>query len=65
MRRLRRRRLDLTSLGGIPIGIGLVLLGQGLADGALESVLQATAGVIVFGGTLGAVLVSFSMAEVR
>ena len=61
MTRLRRRRLDLTSLGGLPVGIGLVLLGHGVADGAFQSVVQLTAGVIVLGGTLGAVLVSFSL----
>ena len=65
MNRLRRRRLDLTTLGGIPVGIGLVLLGQALEGGALRSVFQLTAALIVFGGTLGAVLVSFSLDEVR
>ena len=61
----RRGRLDLTSAGGIVIGVGLVLMGQVLEGGALRSVLQLTAAVIVFGGTLGAVLVSFSFDEVR
>ncbi len=64
MMRLRRRRLDLTSLGGLPVGIGLVLLGYGIADGSLQSVMHLTAAVIVLGGTLGAVLVSFSLDEV-
>lgn len=65
MKRLRRRRLDWTTLGGIPIGLGLVLLGQAIEGGTLRSVFQLTAALIVFGGTLGAVLVSFSLDEVR
>ena len=36
----RRGRIDLTSAGGIGIGVGLVLMGQVLEGGALESVLQ-------------------------
>lgn len=65
MKRVRRRRLDLATVGGIAIGLGLVLLGQVLEGGALRSVLQLTAAVIVFGGTFGAVLVSFSLDEIR
>ena len=47
------------------MGLGLVLLGLVLEGGALRSVFQLTAAVIVFGGTFGAVLVSFSFDEVR
>ena len=61
----RRGRIDLTSAGGIGIGVGLVLMGQVLEGGALESVLQLTAALIVFGGTFGAVLVSFTLDEVQ
>jgi chemotaxis protein MotA len=60
-----KRRLDLTSVAGIPVGIGLVLAGQVLEGGTLRSILQITAAVIVFGGTFGATLLSFSMKEVR
>jgi chemotaxis protein MotA len=60
-----RRRVDLTSVAGVPIGVGFILLGQILEGGSLSSILQLTAAVIVFGGTLGAVLVSFSLEEVR
>ncbi len=59
------RRFDLTSLVGIPIGLGLVLLGQVLEGGNARSILQVTAAVIVFGGTFGAVLVSFPFADVK
>jgi len=60
-----RRRLDLTSLAGVPIGIGLILVGQVLEGGTLRSILQVTAAVIVFGGTLGATLLSFSVKDVK
>ncbi len=58
------KRLDVTSMVGLPLGIGLILLGQAIEGGKLGSILQLTAAVIVFGGTFGAVLVSFSMKEV-
>src|SRR5262249_52030321 len=40
-----------------------VVGGQWLEGGRLESVLQLTAALIVFGGTLGAVMVSFPLAD--
>jgi chemotaxis protein MotA len=61
----RKRRLDLTSVLGVPVAVGCVLLGQVLEGGALASVLQLTAAVIVFGGTFGATMVSFSLAEIK
>lgn len=59
-----RRRLDISALAGIPVGVGLVLAGQAIEGGAAGTLVQAAAGLIVAGGTLGAVLVSFSAAEV-
>jgi chemotaxis protein MotA len=64
-RTTRPARYDLTTLLGVPIGIGMVLLGQVLEGGSAWSILQSTAAVIVFGGTLGAILVSFPFADVR
>lgn len=61
----RKRRFDLTAVMGLPVGIGLVLFGQILEGGRLGSILQLTAAIIVFGGTFGAVLVSFSLSDVR
>ncbi len=61
----RRRRLDLTTLAGVCLGFGLVLVGHGLEDGKLGSLVQGAAALIVFGGTAGAVLVSFPLHEVR
>src|SRR2546428_2886791 len=60
----RRRRLDLASILALPIGIVGVLVGQAIEGGAMRSRLQGAAALIVFGGTLGAVLISFSPAEV-
>jgi chemotaxis protein MotA len=61
----RRQRLDLTSVAGVPVGVGLILVGQLLEGGALRSLLQLAAALIVFGGTLGAVLLSFSIEDIR
>lgn len=59
-----KKRIDVASIGGLLIGVGCVLVGQALEGGTLRSVVQLTAAIIVFGGTLGATLVSFSRAEV-
>jgi chemotaxis protein MotA len=59
------RRPDLTSIVGIPLALGMILAGQFLEGGHVQSLVQLTAALIVFGGTLGAVLVSFSPAEMR
>jgi len=59
-----RRRSDLISLAGVPIAIGVVLLAQALDGGSARSLWQPTAALIVFGGTFGAVLVSFSVQAV-
>jgi chemotaxis protein MotA len=58
-------RIDFTSVASLPIGFGLILAGQALEGGVLRSILQLTAALIVFGGTLGAVLLSFSLSDVR
>jgi chemotaxis protein MotA len=57
--------VDLTSAIGVPVGLGLILVGQMLEGGTLQSLLQFTAAVIVFGGTLGAVLLSSPFEDVR
>ncbi|HVB37346.1 MAG TPA: flagellar motor protein [Vicinamibacterales bacterium] len=57
-------RVDFTSVAGVPVGIGLILIGQAIEGGSVGSLLQLTAALIVFGGTLGAVLLSFSLSDV-
>jgi chemotaxis protein MotA len=61
----RATRYDWTTMIGAPMAIALVLAGQALEGGSLGSILQGTAALIVFGGTLGAVLVSFPLEQVR
>ncbi len=59
-----KTRPDLTTLVGLPLGVGLILAGQAIEGGSFHSILQATAAFIVFGGTLGAVFVSFPLSDV-
>ena len=60
----KRFRLDIASTIGIPLAVGLILLGQALEGGSMRSIIQPTAALIVFGGTLGAVLISFSAVDI-
>ena len=64
-RRRGRLRLDFSSVVGVPIALGMVVLGQLLEGGTLESLTQLSAAVIVFGGTFGGVLVSYPLLELR
>jgi len=60
----RKRTLDLGSLATLPLGIVIVVAAQLLEGGAPRSLLQGAAGLIVFGGTTAAVLISYSPREV-
>ncbi|MEW5819813.1 MAG: flagellar motor protein [Cyanobacteriota bacterium] len=51
--------MDLSSILGVVVGIGCILVGQILEGGDPRSIMQITAAFIVFGGTIGATLVSF------
>jgi chemotaxis protein MotA len=53
--------VDKSSFGGIVLAIGGILAGLLLEGGNLRQVLQPTAAMIVFGGTLGAVLLQFPL----
>jgi chemotaxis protein MotA len=55
--------MDLTTVGGILFGFGMILLGQLLEGGHVGSIVQDTAAIIVFGGTIGAVMVSFPLKD--
>jgi len=63
-KRTRSPRFDTASILMLPAGILIVLGAQMLEGGAPQSLLQAAAGLIVFGGTTAAVLVSYSPHEV-
>ena len=54
--------LDKASLGGIILALGGVFAGLLLEGGNLGQILQPTAAMIVFGGTLGAVMLQFPLA---
>jgi len=51
--------MDKATLIGLFLGIGAVIGGQTLEGGHIGSIMQVTAAIIVFGGTLGAVFVSY------
>jgi chemotaxis protein MotA len=56
--------LDKASFGGIILAVGGILAGLLLEGGNLGQILQPTAAMIVFGGTLGAVMLQFPLAIV-
>ena len=58
-------RVDFGSLLGGPIAIGLILVGQAIEGGSVRTLLQLAAALVVFGGTFGAVLLSFGSADVK
>jgi chemotaxis protein MotA len=56
--------MDKATLIGLVLGIGAVIGGQALEGGSVGSIMQVTAAIIVFGGTFGAVFVSFPFNDV-
>lgn len=54
--------LDKASVSGIALAVGGILAGLLLEGGNLGQILQPTAAIIVFGGTLGAVMLQFPLA---
>ncbi len=54
-------RPDLVSIGGLVVAIGGILTGLLLEGGKITDVAQFTAGLIVLGGTLGAVMITTPM----
>lgn len=58
------RGLDKSSLGGLIIAAGGILLGLTLEGGKIMQIMQPTAALIVLGGTLGAVMLQFPLAIV-
>jgi chemotaxis protein MotA len=53
-------RIDLASVVGVLAGPACILLGQWIEGGAISSLLQASAALIVLGATGGACMLSFS-----
>jgi chemotaxis protein MotA len=57
--------LDKTTLGGIGLAVAGISVGLYLDGGRFGQLLQPTAALIVFGGTLGAVMVQFPLSVVK
>ena len=56
--------MDFTSFLGLIIGFSSIIAGQFLEGGSLVQLVQITAAFIVFGGTFGAVALSYSGADI-
>jgi chemotaxis protein MotA len=57
--------MDIATILGVVLALGFILGGQALEGGSLLQILQPTAGLIVFGGTLGATMVGFPMSVLK
>src|SRR6476620_2729254 len=57
--------MDLASIIGTFLGIGAIVGGQILEGGHIGQIVQGTAALIVFGGTAGAMLVSFTPQDIK
>ena len=57
--------MDKSSIGGIALAVGGITLGLVLEGGRVAQILQPTAAIIVFGGTIGAVMLQFPMPVLR
>jgi chemotaxis protein MotA len=57
--------MDLGTLLGIVVAFGGILIGQAIEGGSVLQILQPTAAMIVFGGTLGAVMISFPISVLK
>jgi len=56
--------VDKASFSGVTLAVGGIVLGLVLEGGRIGQILQPTAALIVFGGTLGAILVQFPLRSV-
>ena len=57
--------MSLTTILGLIIGFAGFILGFLLEGGHISMLLKETAALIVFGGTIGAVVISFSAEELK
>jgi chemotaxis protein MotA len=57
--------MDLASIFGAVLGVSAVVGGQLIEGGHIDQILQGTAALIVVGGTLGAVFLSFPMQDLK
>jgi chemotaxis protein MotA len=59
-----KNAMDKSSIIGILVAVGGILAGLLIEGGSVGQILQPTAAMIVFGGTLGAVMLQFPLATV-
>lgn len=57
--------MDLGTILGVVVALAGILIGQAIEGGSVLQILQPTAAMIVFGGTLGAVMISFPISVLR
>lgn len=57
--------MDLMSILGVVLAIGGILGGQIIEGGHVGSIMQDTAAIIVFGGTIGSVLICAPLSDVK
>jgi chemotaxis protein MotA len=57
--------MDKSTFFGLLLALGGILVGLLLEGGRIAQVIQPTAGMIVFGGTIGAVMVQFPLEVIR
>jgi chemotaxis protein MotA len=57
--------LDLGTIIGIAVALFGILVGQAIEGGSVLQILQPTAALIVFGGTLGATMIGFPMSVLK
>jgi chemotaxis protein MotA len=59
------KKMDLSTLIGIIAGIGSLVIGFLYEGGSIGSLFRFAAAIIVFGGTAGAILTSFSLSDLK
>src|SRR4051812_28172346 len=57
--------MDLATLIGLAVAFVGILLGQAIEGGSVFQILQPTAAMIVFGGTLGATMIGFPLSVIK
>src|SRR3954465_1089388 len=57
--------MDLGTIIGIAVALIGILAGQAIEGGSVFQILQPTAAMIVFGGTLGATMIGFPMSVLK
>ncbi len=57
--------MDLATVLGIVIALAGILVGQWIEGGSVLQILQPTAALIVFGGTLGATMIGFPLSVIK